>query len=155
MPAGLELPPDSSKPGPALPDDPQPLAFGTLATLTLAPVATTPVATTTSPPSPGPSPDSNSNVKTAQNTEAERAQAQNQHAKTIRARLVVAADGARSATREAAELRTVRMAYSQRGVVATVSTPMHHSVAWQRFLATGPLALLPTRCYILAIPYRQ
>ena len=69
--------------------------------------------------------------------------------KTIRARLVVAADGARSATREAAGLRTVSMPYSQRGVVATVSTPEPHCVAWQRFLATGPLALLPTRCVCL------
>ena len=64
---------------------------------------------------------------------------------TVRARLVVAADGARSATRAAAGLRTVSMPYSQRGVVATVSTAAQHGVAWQRFLQTGPLALLPTR----------
>lgn len=58
---------------------------------------------------------------------------------------MVAADGPRSATRTAAGLRTVRMPYNQRGVVATVATAAPHDVAWQRFLATGPLALLPTR----------
>eukprot|EP00892_Ulva_mutabilis_P012766 jgi/Ulvmu1/9862/UM057_0016.1 len=63
---------------------------------------------------------------------------------TIQARLVVAADGPRSETRSQAGLRTVAHAYKQRGVVATVATEPH-STAWQRFLPTGPIALLPTR----------
>jgi 2-polyprenyl-6-methoxyphenol hydroxylase-like FAD-dependent oxidoreductase len=65
-------------------------------------------------------------------------------ARAIHARLVVAADGPGSPTRQAAGLRTVRISYKQRAVVATVTTEPH-ATAWQRFLPTGPLALLPAR----------
>lgn len=33
--------------------------------------------------------------------------------------------------------------YKQRAVIATVATETHNQTAWQRFLPTGPLALLP------------
>lgn len=123
--AGMELPPYSSDPKPASSSESTQGAsadYGTLATLTLTP--TGPQQTAATKPS-----------STAAATESSR---------TIQARLIVAADGAGSATRQAAGLRTIRIPYSQRAVVATVATDPH-STAWQRFLTTGPLALLPTR----------
>ena len=60
----------------------------------------------------------------------------------LRARLVVAADGGRSRCRTLAGVRSVGWRYSQQAVVGTVVTEAHHT-AWQRFTASGPLALLP------------
>jgi len=63
---------------------------------------------------------------------------------TLRARLVVAADGADSALREMAGIDVARHDYGQRGVVAYVETTKpHEDTAWQRFLPSGPLAFLP------------
>ena len=45
----------------------------------------------------------------------------------------------------AADLRTFSWSYHQRGIVATVRTERPNDTAWQRFLGTGPLALLPVR----------
>ncbi|MHA6205245.1 UbiH/UbiF/VisC/COQ6 family ubiquinone biosynthesis hydroxylase [Dyella soli] len=65
-------------------------------------------------------------------------------AETLSARLLVAADGAGSPLRTQAGIETQGRDYAQRGVVAHVSTERpHEGTAWQRFLATGPLALLP------------
>ena len=52
---------------------------------------------------------------------------------------------ARGRIRSAAGLRTISWGYNQRGVVATVATDAPNDTAWQRFLPTGPLALLPVR----------
>ena len=60
----------------------------------------------------------------------------------VRARLVVAADGARSPTRALAGVRTLGWRYPQSAVVGVVATEPH-STAWQRFMPLGPLALLP------------
>ncbi|MGO4503899.1 MULTISPECIES: FAD-dependent oxidoreductase [unclassified Dyella] len=63
---------------------------------------------------------------------------------TISARLLVAADGAASPLRAMAGIETHGRDYAQRGVVAHVTTERaHEGTAWQRFLDTGPLALLP------------
>jgi 2-octaprenyl-3-methyl-6-methoxy-1,4-benzoquinol hydroxylase len=65
---------------------------------------------------------------------------------TLRARLVIAADGADSALREMAGIDVARHDYGQRGVVAYVETTKpHEDTAWQRFLPSGPLAFLPCR----------
>ncbi|QIT53992.1 UbiH/UbiF/VisC/COQ6 family ubiquinone biosynthesis hydroxylase [Aquisalimonas sp. 2447] len=62
----------------------------------------------------------------------------------LRADLLVGADGARSMVREAAGIGADTRDYHQRGIVATVTTEIHHgAVARQRFLPTGPVALLP------------
>jgi ubiquinone biosynthesis monooxygenase Coq6 len=61
----------------------------------------------------------------------------------IDARLIVAADGPKSATRTAAGIKVGGWGYGQRAVVGTVRTDRAHSTAWQRFLPTGPIALLP------------
>jgi 2-polyprenylphenol 6-hydroxylase len=62
----------------------------------------------------------------------------------LTARLVVGADGAHSAVRAAAKLAVRSRDYRQLAIVATVATARPHEyTAWQRFLSTGPLALLP------------
>jgi 2-octaprenylphenol hydroxylase len=61
-----------------------------------------------------------------------------------RAGLVVGADGADSAVRRAAGIGTRGWDYGQRAVVAHLDCEKPHgATAWQRFLDTGPLALLP------------
>ena len=71
----------------------------------------------------------------------------------LRAGLVVGADGAASRVRELAGIAMRGWDYDQQGLVATVGTERpHRETAWQRFLATGPLAFLPLadgRCSIV------
>ncbi|MCB1735405.1 MAG: UbiH/UbiF/VisC/COQ6 family ubiquinone biosynthesis hydroxylase [Gammaproteobacteria bacterium] len=68
-------------------------------------------------------------------------------------RLVVGADGARSRVREMAGIGTQGWNYDQHGLVCAVRPEFsHRNTAWQRFLATGPLAFLPLsdgRCSIV------
>ena len=62
----------------------------------------------------------------------------------VASRIVVAADGAASRLRALAGIAVDGHDYAQRGVVAYVRTAQTHAdTAWQRFLPTGPLALLP------------
>ncbi|MEO7050371.1 MAG: UbiH/UbiF/VisC/COQ6 family ubiquinone biosynthesis hydroxylase [Rhodanobacter sp.] len=63
---------------------------------------------------------------------------------TLSAALLVAADGAGSPLRQLAGIGTRGRDYAQRAVVAHVGSERpHEQTAWQRFLSTGPLALLP------------
>lgn len=63
---------------------------------------------------------------------------------SLDARLVLAADGAESAVRALAGFEVDRRDYEQKGVVAYVASERpHEETAWQRFLPTGPFALLP------------
>jgi 2-polyprenylphenol 6-hydroxylase len=63
---------------------------------------------------------------------------------TLAAGLLVAADGAASPLRQLAGIGTRGRDYAQRAVVAHVVTERpHENTAWQRFLRSGPLALLP------------
>jgi len=60
------------------------------------------------------------------------------------ASLLVGADGAHSRVREALGIRAYEHDYRQRAIVATVGTARaHEATCWQRFLPSGPLALLP------------
>ena len=63
----------------------------------------------------------------------------------LRAELLVGADGSQSVVRDLAEISYVEVPYKQQGIVANVKAerPLKRT-AWQRFLKTGPLALLPT-----------
>lgn len=62
----------------------------------------------------------------------------------FRAALVVGADGAESAVRAQAGIGVRGWDYGQRAVVAHLAPERpHRATAWQRFLDTGPLALLP------------
>jgi 2-octaprenylphenol hydroxylase len=62
----------------------------------------------------------------------------------LKARLVVAADGMHSWTREAAGIEVKQKPYRQMGVVANFATEKaHHGTAFQWFRADGVLAYLP------------
>ncbi|MBZ9937961.1 ubiquinone biosynthesis hydroxylase [Mesorhizobium sp. BR1-1-16] len=61
-----------------------------------------------------------------------------------RARLLVAADGARSRLRALAGIQTVGWGYGQSGIVVTVKHERpHHGRAEEHFLPAGPFAILP------------
>lgn len=59
--------------------------------------------------------------------------------------LLVGADGYNSTVRQAMGSTNFTLSYNQMGVVATVALEEAgtNSIAWQRFLPTGPVALLP------------
>ena len=62
----------------------------------------------------------------------------------LSAHLLVAADGAQSRIRQMAGFKTREWNYGHRALVATVQTGQpHQATAYQNFLSTGPLALLP------------
>ena len=62
----------------------------------------------------------------------------------LRAKLLVGADGSQSGVRDLAGISYAEKPYRQQGIVANVQTEFSHQrTAWQRFLKTGPLALLP------------
>ena len=62
----------------------------------------------------------------------------------LRARVLVAAEGAESPLRAKLGIACAGRDYGQRGVVAHVATERaHEHTAWQRFLPGGPLAFLP------------
>jgi len=64
----------------------------------------------------------------------------------IAARLLVAADGARSRLREQAGIRTHGWSYGQSAIVTTVTHERdHHGRAEEHFLPGGPFAILPLR----------
>ena len=64
----------------------------------------------------------------------------------VSAKLLVAADGARSAIREAAGIRSTGWDYDQAGIVTTVAHERdHHGRAEEHFLPAGPFAILPLK----------
>ncbi len=63
---------------------------------------------------------------------------------TLRARLVVAAEGRRSPLREAAGIRVTHLPYRQTGMVFAIAHQHpHHDIALEHFLPGGPFAQLP------------
>jgi 2-octaprenyl-6-methoxyphenol hydroxylase len=65
---------------------------------------------------------------------------------SVAARLLVAADGARSAIREACGISCVRWEYGQAGIVTTVAHERdHEGRAEEHFLPAGPFAILPLK----------
>lgn len=62
----------------------------------------------------------------------------------LETRLLVAADGAASAVRRLAGIEVRQAGYGQQAIVAHVRTEKpHRATAWQRFMPSGPIALLP------------
>ena len=60
------------------------------------------------------------------------------------ARLIIAADGAKSPLRAKAKLKTISRSPGQTAIVANIKTEKpHEQMAWQRFLNGGPAALMP------------
>ncbi|MEX1147617.1 MAG: UbiH/UbiF/VisC/COQ6 family ubiquinone biosynthesis hydroxylase, partial [Sphingomonadales bacterium] len=63
---------------------------------------------------------------------------------TVRARLLVGAEGRTSPTREMAGIRCHEWRYGQDGIVTTVTHERpHRGIAHERFLPSGPFAILP------------
>ena len=64
---------------------------------------------------------------------------------SYQARLLVGADGQNSPVRKYAEIESRGWSYDRFGVVGTLKLQFedYRDVAWQRFLTTGPLAILP------------
>lgn len=63
---------------------------------------------------------------------------------TLQTRLLVAADGVRSALRELSGIQTVGWKYGQSAIVCTIAhTEPHQGKAWEHFLPAGPFAILP------------
>jgi 2-octaprenyl-6-methoxyphenol hydroxylase len=68
------------------------------------------------------------------------------NSETLVAKLLVAADGARSQLRARARIQTVTTDYKQMGIVATIGHERdHEGVAVQHFLPAGTFAILPLR----------
>ena len=62
----------------------------------------------------------------------------------LTAPLLVAADGGNSSIREQFKFATREWNYGHSAIVTTVQTEsVHQQTAWQRFMSSGPLALLP------------
>ncbi len=69
-----------------------------------------------------------------------------QSSRSITGRLLVAADGGNSVTRQLLGIKTFRMGYDQHAVIANVAMDRpHEGVAYERFTSSGPMALLPSR----------
>ncbi|BDI61663.1 FAD-dependent monooxygenase [Qipengyuania nanhaisediminis] len=66
--------------------------------------------------------------------------------RTLKGRLMVAAEGRNSPTREEAGIAIAKWDYSHRAVIAGLShSRPHGNVAWEIFYPAGPFALLPMR----------
>jgi len=77
----------------------------------------------------------------------------NETTKTIRSKLLVAADGAKSPIRQAAGIKTKGWKYWQSCIVAFVKPEKpHNNTAYEKFWSSGPFAILPlpeNRCRIV------
>jgi len=75
---------------------------------------------------------------------SEKIELETQDGKIFSTTLLIGADGANSWVREQSHISFKNSDYHQAAIVATVQTTLSHQhTAWQRFLATGPLAFLP------------
>ena len=77
----------------------------------------------------------------------------------LHARLLVAADGARSSVRRLFAIGADQQSYRQQAIIANVTTQRpHEHVAYERFIGSGPLALLPLsggRCNLVWTVWRD
>ncbi|WP_395375033.1 FAD-dependent oxidoreductase [Marinicella sp. W31] len=82
------------------------------------------------------------------------------HQQQLRARLMIAADGARSRIRTALGLKTEVKSYRKKAIVCQLSTHKpHQNCAYERLTEHGPMAILPTsgqRCgFVWSVPEEQ
>ena len=89
----------------------------------------------------------------AERTNAQATDAQGEAVRSLRARLIVAADGARSVVRGLLGIEAHTRDYGQVAIVSNaVPGRAHNGVAYERFTPSGPLAVLPHtqgRCAIV------
>jgi len=73
----------------------------------------------------------------------------------LRSKLIIGADGLKSHLRESTGIHTVNVNYNQMGVVATlrIADDFENCTAWQRFLPSGPIAMLPVCINYTMPPY--
>ena len=57
--------------------------------------------------------------------------------------MIIGSDGEKSKTREEYGIKSTGFSYEQSGIVCTVSSVRPNTIAFQRFMKTGPLAVLP------------
>ncbi|KAL6893734.1 hypothetical protein ACP4OV_007832 [Aristida adscensionis] len=62
---------------------------------------------------------------------------------TLYSKLVIGADGSKSNVRQIAGIKTTGWNYPQSAIICTVEHAAENDCAWQRFLPSGPIALLP------------
>ncbi len=63
---------------------------------------------------------------------------------TLKAKLLVAADGGQSFIREQANVQTTAVDYKQTAIITNIACDKpHNNIAYERFTDSGPLALLP------------
>lgn len=76
--------------------------------------------------------------------------------RTLKARLIVAADGARSRLRALADIATLSWSTKQSGIVATIAHERdHEGRAEQHFLPAGPFARLPMKGRFSSIVWNE
>ena len=81
---------------------------------------------------------------------------QNNTEKVLTAKLIVGADGGHSAVRDLLHITQSQYDYGQTALVTTVKASLpHHNVAFERFTAAGPLALLPINRYHSAVVWTR
>jgi 2-polyprenyl-6-methoxyphenol 4-hydroxylase len=72
--------------------------------------------------------------------------------RNLSARLLVIADGGRSSLREALGFKPAVKLYKQSALITTVQTDRaHQGMAYERFVGSGPLALLPIKSHDYAV----
>ncbi len=78
---------------------------------------------------------------------------QDQQKRTLKSKLIIAADGANSAVRKQLAIDCHHWEYGQTAIISTVSPRKpHHNIAYERFTSSGPVALLPlseNRCSLV------
>ncbi|MDQ7089385.1 MAG: 2-octaprenyl-6-methoxyphenyl hydroxylase [Methylococcales bacterium] len=76
--------------------------------------------------------------------------------KIVSAKLLVGADGGQSTVRELLGIKQRKTDYKQTALITTVkSTLPHNNMAYERFTASGPLALLPIDRYHSAVVWTR
>ncbi|OEL15310.1 Ubiquinone biosynthesis monooxygenase COQ6, mitochondrial, partial [Dichanthelium oligosanthes] len=63
--------------------------------------------------------------------------------RSLYSKLVIGADGSKSNVRQIAGIKTTGWNYPQSAIICTVEHVVENDCAWQRFLPSGPIALLP------------